>query len=265
MLLRRISFFGATAFCAIACASCWDDPFSPRPISATPPSTVAAEGLVGNCPTGWEFEQATATWVCDGGVEWCDEDLYYGGMCDFEFGDTYFIMFACETAYGCDGAGDSSNPGCGDDRDQLIAQYAAHGVGFTPQCWDFMNGASYPYNMVYARYPFIDMRSPDALWAILRYPLTTPYPSVFGLDRWVAAYGGTMFPVNSVYRTPAHNAAVGGAQYSRHLFGDAVDADAGTQALWNALKAAADSAHADYIEPQSQSGLGHVHADWRGH
>jgi hypothetical protein len=267
MVQRHIAGFALLAFLTSTALTLPEDSRASsggdRVVSA---SVRASTSMVVACldeDQGWLWHYETQTWYCDGGTELCEEDVWYAGLCGEVF-EIFPVIFACE-AYGeCDGSGDSQNESCGDERDPLIAQYDAYSVGFTPYCWDFMNGASYPANNLYARYPFISIRSPDAPWAIVQSALTVPYPSIFGLDRMVQVYGD-MFGLNSVYRTPQHNASVGGAQYSRHMFGDAIDAAAGTQAIWDALKVAAETAYADYIEPLSQSGVGHVHADWRAH
>jgi uncharacterized protein YcbK (DUF882 family) len=71
--------------------------------------------------------------------------------------------------------------------------------------------------------------------------------------------------IDSGYRCPHGNAAVGGAGQSRHMWGDAVDMH--SQGTWNHdawldLQAAAVAAGASFIEPYSQD-PSHVHADWR--
>ena len=157
----------------------------------------------------------------------------------------------------------TSVAGCGDERDQMIAEYAAYGVSLSPTCSSFTQTAHSVYFTfaelnVYNTYP----------WAIIRPPLTVAASAGYGLDRWRQSYGSAR-NTNSVYRAPAHNAAVGGSSNSRHMFGDAVDLrnQSGSQTEWNAMVTAAGStgAKADYIEPQSISGLAHVHADWRNH
>jgi len=51
------------------------------------------------------------------------------------------------------------------------------------------------------------------------------------------------------------------------MFGDAVDFNnnSGTQAEWDNMNNTALTAGADWREQQTDSGLGHVHADWRDH
>jgi hypothetical protein len=70
-------------------------------------------------------------------------------------------------------------------------------------------------------------------------------------------------PLDSGYRNPAHNAAIGGAADSQHMFGTAVDfATFGDLAMWNTLRGLALNAGA-CVEPRGQSSLNHLHADWR--
>lgn len=64
--------------------------------------------------------------------------------------------------------------------------------------------------------------------------------------------------INSGYRSPAHNAAVGGAENSDHLSGNAVDFT-GSAAAMRALYAYAQKQGYAYIEPWSQTGGSHVH------
>jgi len=70
--------------------------------------------------------------------------------------------------------------------------------------------------------------------------------------------------VNSGYRTPAHNAAVGGATWSRHIYGDAFDLVPLDATLDEAegLALVADACRnegAAYVEIYAT----HVHCDWR--
>lgn len=68
--------------------------------------------------------------------------------------------------------------------------------------------------------------------------------------------------VNSGYRSPAHNAQVGGAEHSDHLTGDAVDFT-GTPAQMAALQAWALKQKFPYVEPTSQTHGSHVHISLR--
>jgi len=64
--------------------------------------------------------------------------------------------------------------------------------------------------------------------------------------------------VNSGYRNVSHNDLVGGATYSRHLYGDAVDLKSMVVSL-NQLKQLCHTYGADYVGMYST----HVHCDWR--
>ncbi|MGZ6525479.1 MAG: D-Ala-D-Ala carboxypeptidase family metallohydrolase, partial [Tumebacillaceae bacterium] len=55
--------------------------------------------------------------------------------------------------------------------------------------------------------------------------------------------------INSGYRTPNHNAAVGSVSSSRHIYGDAVDVPAATTSVFNALSTAFAPENVSYIEP----------------
>lgn len=67
--------------------------------------------------------------------------------------------------------------------------------------------------------------------------------------------------VNSGYRNPTYNAGVGGVEYSRHQYGDAVDLDVSGMSA-DALADVCDAHGADYVATYS---TGHTHCDWRYH
>jgi hypothetical protein len=129
-------------------------------------------------------------------------------------------------------------------------------------------------------------------YALIKNPLVVPASSGYGLDAWVVEYGNSRI-INSAYRSPAHNAAVGGTQSSRHMLGDAVDLQnqtcansnqpctsaAGIEEWVRMVNAAGGQvsdinqnpvtlsntgAKASFIEPKSgPCGLWCTHADWR--
>jgi hypothetical protein len=148
------------------------------------------------------------------------------------------------------------------ERDQLIGEYSKYRIAYQPSCADFTQTrhsthftfANLNVNAVYH-------------WALIKQPLTTSadYPYV-GLDAWYENYGSGQ--INSAYRSPAHNAAVGGVAQSRHMYGDAVDMrneSRTTDEYWGRVDAAV-RASCDYYEPLNlPCGLGCVHADWRDH
>ena len=151
--------------------------------------------------------------------------------------------------------GDPPSPQSG-NRGALIQEYITYnveqnGVPFVPTCSDFTDNAST------ANFSFAELTvSEDYTWAILRSALLT------GAQAIRTAYGQPL-TVDSGYRNPAHNAAIGGAADSQHMFGTAVDfATFGDLAMWNTLHADAWDAGA-CAEPQNESSLSHVHADWR--
>jgi hypothetical protein len=148
---------------------------------------------------------------------------------------------------------------CGDERDDIILEYRHIPVydivnnwqQFIPKCSDFTQN----YQMFNTGNSYS--------WLLVR----TPLPS--GTSRWIQAIGSPR-PINSGYRTPAHNLAIGGARSGRHLFGDAVDlgVPGQTDAEWLNMKKKAQETFAEgsqiWIEPRNgpcQSAC--VHVDWR--
>lgn len=152
-------------------------------------------------------------------------------------------------------------PACGDERDTIIKEYADCGVDLTPACADFTKTAHSKY------FTFNEINTGDFAWALVSKTLTVAASEGYGLDKWREEYGSARI-INSAYRNPVRNAAIGGAAKSRHMHGDAVDFrnGAGTQAEWDNMKAAALRAKADWIEPlNGPCALKCVHADWRKH
>lgn len=64
--------------------------------------------------------------------------------------------------------------------------------------------------------------------------------------------------INSGYRSPSHNASVGGAKNSDHLSGNAVDFVGSPQAMRALYNYAQKNGYA-YVEPWAQAGGNHVH------
>ena len=139
---------------------------------------------------------------------------------------------------------------CGDQRDTIIAEYPQYGVSFTPTCVDFTQTAHSTH------FSFAELNSGDYSWAIIRDSLLT------GLECVRTGNGNVALTINSGYRNPAHNAAVGGESQSRHMFGDAADIASNDQ-TWDPLHNAGKSCGA-CVEPRSATFPGHVHVDWRG-
>lgn len=69
--------------------------------------------------------------------------------------------------------------------------------------------------------------------------------------------------VNSGYRTPSYNKSIGGATYSRHMYGDGVDIDANSYSQYQALVSAFAPENPNYVEPWDVAGQSHYHGDWR--
>jgi len=159
--------------------------------------------------------------------------------------------------------------GCGDERDDIIQEYIAYSVGFTPPCEWFTQTA----RSAYFSFSELTVNSPYS-WALIKWPLVVAPSLNYGLDYWRDLLGAPQI-VNSGYRSPRHNHTVGGAPQSRHLWGDAVDLRNFTRSeseYWEKRYAAigtpnqpnAPHARADYVEPLSgPCGYGCVHADWR--
>lgn len=179
-------------------------------------------------------------WYDFSGCSWCTGCFYppcYLGT------DYFYLLTTRDSAF-------VPARGCGDERDQIIQEYITYGVDFVPACSDFTQNASSQH------FSFAELNTGDYIWAIIRgYFLT-------GLEATRSNYGNPMI-INSAYRNPARNARVGGAPNSRHMHGDAADIAAGDCDAWNRLADAACRAGA-WVEPRSQSGVGHVHMDW-GH
>ncbi|KEO84695.1 D-Ala-D-Ala carboxypeptidase family metallohydrolase [Tumebacillus flagellatus] len=74
---------------------------------------------------------------------------------------------------------------------------------------------------------------------------------------------GSAMSLNSGYRTPGHNASVGGATYSRHMYGDAVDVPATTTSDYNYYQNLFAPEGPDYVESFAEAGYSHWHGDWR--
>lgn len=150
---------------------------------------------------------------------------------------------------------------CGNPRDAIVAEYSQYGVSLTAACADFTQTRHGQY------FTFGELNTGDYGWALIRDPLVIAQNSGYGLDRWRAEYGSGRV-CNSCYRNPVHNANVGGAAQSRHMYGDAADLRnvTRTEGEWTAMQQAAQRANADFIEPRNgPCDIGCVHADWRGH
>jgi hypothetical protein len=139
---------------------------------------------------------------------------------------------------------------CGDERDQLIQEYAGASVSFLPDCSSFTKSGHSSH------FAFSELNTGDYLWAILTNRLLK------GIEDTRTNTAGTALVVTSAYRNPLHNGRVSGATDSQHIHGTAVDFKS-DQLTWDMLQRAGKQAGA-CSEPQGLSGWGHVHLDWRG-
>jgi hypothetical protein len=137
----------------------------------------------------------------------------------------------------------------GDEREDIIQQYFAYGVGWMPSCSDFTQQAGSQF------FTFSELNSGDFSWAILRPSLLS------GADNTRINYGQPLI-VNSGYRNPARNYQVGGTADSRHMYGDAIDLHSNASTWSNIRNAGLDAGACG--EPKRLTFPGWVHLDWRG-
>lgn len=148
---------------------------------------------------------------------------------------------------------------CGDQRDDIIAQYPARQVPWTPQCEDFTNGVP-----VQSYYTWEDWRSHEYPWewAILRDYMVANNTCI--IDNTSPYFPNTF---SSGYRTPNKNAGTSGAAgNSRHMHGDAADIYEYSQEGWDYLRyVAKDSGACGFacVEPRSMTPVW-FHHDYRG-
>ena len=195
----------------------------------------------------------------------------------------------------------NASPLCRDENDLIVAQYGQYTVldsffglyfetaqedipkwpRFTPNCFEFTTTAHS------ATFSFAALATGNHE-ALVKYPLTAPVSDGYGLEKWLAEYQdqygaiyGMSRTINSGYRTPAHNHAIGGATYSRHMLGDAIDFQSASHTLEELqdVNAAAIDAGADFVEdpsvittycanpspPAPRQPYPCAHADWRYH
>ena len=81
------------------------------------------------------------------------------------------------------------------------------------------------------------------------------------LDPLREAWGGPV-AVNSGYRSPALNAAVGGAPRSRHMYGEAADITVGSPSANAALFALLESGGFDFDQLIDERGYAWLHVSW---
>jgi hypothetical protein len=168
---------------------------------------------------------------------------------------------------------------CGDERDNLIAEYTQYGVSLHPQCnWFTQNAQSAYFTFDQINHPCPSHPMPEFSWALVKQSLVAASSSGHGLDRWQDEYRkltGNLTDqrvINSGYRDPVQNAACGStAPNSRHQYGDAVDLMnvSRTGREWKNIYVAAKRA-GTYLPTDPTCNLkprwiGCVHGDYRNH
>ncbi|MCF6102461.1 hypothetical protein [Mesorhizobium muleiense] len=114
------------------------------------------------------------------------------------------------------------------------------------------------------KFSFQQLNTGDYAWAVLKDVL------LLNIDAIANDMEGKGYPVqlNSVYRNPLRSSGL-----SQHQYGYAVDIQvfdfngsggARDEKDWKLLKAITDTHGPAYTEPVNESGVGHIHVDWRG-
>ncbi len=145
-----------------------------------------------------------------------------------------------------------------DERDQCRQEYIDMDKNHIPARSEFVDANSY---VDPGHFSFNEINFGDYSWAIF---------SIAQHCENIRTAMGCPLTVNSGYRSPIHNANIGGAANSRHMYGDAVDFavqdfnnDGQTnQTDWQMLADECENEGATYVEPYSMTGTW-VHADWR--
>lgn len=146
---------------------------------------------------------------------------------------------------------------CGDERDDIIAEYPAHGVIFRPFCSSFSNGGGW------GNFPFSVLNDGDYNWAIVRNGIL--YERLDIAEEYMFWNHSALLQVTSGYRNPEKNAGLNppGAANSRHLYGDAADLKVKLLdkcQYQSAVLQSVSLANASWTDTYSTC---HVHADWR--
>jgi hypothetical protein len=156
-------------------------------------------------------------------------------------------------------------PTCGDQRDQVAAEYSTYQADIRPPCTVFSDSASTTlFTFSQLNYP-----SPKTAPATYSYGLfTLAYLAAVEQwdENWLEGYSSSGLIINSGYRCPSQNQQAGGAGNSQHMHGDAADMRNVTGDVngRNLLISAAASTNPGYTEPQSgPCALACVHEDWR--
>jgi hypothetical protein len=206
------------------------------------------------------------------------------------------VIPATPPSWSFPGANQSPNgasPLCRSDLDQFLVEYvtvfppATVNAGFMPTCQQFWSEIMYSSTRDAVIFPFSVLNQDDIKasdhpnWALLQQSLLN---GMFNIE---LAIGGPI-TISSAYRSPKiqnqidqeaiqkyYNKHPGGhdppspSPQSEHLHGDAVDMSTNSvqdpqdaQDVWDSLHNAALTAGA-CVEPERESTVNHVHADWR--
>jgi hypothetical protein len=165
----------------------------------------------------------------------------------------------CEYA---DNPADPPPDACGDERDNIIAEYVNQGVGFRPFCSSFTQSVPTQSQYVFGspRQTGTWSVDDDYHWAVLQPNVTSDISCV------VTTWGATP-SMTSGYRNPNRNAALSDAVNSRHVYGDAADLQtelSPNDSTYDQLKTIAKSGACATacVEPRNIS-TNHFHADYR--
>lgn len=177
-----------------------------------------------------------------------------------------------------DGAGDGGAPPTqadfttqvcypgSDGSNDTCLPLVAFDAGF-PAAYDYPSSSQLAYQSP-VRFIDLDAVSPSIMLAPSfalnelmqahkgRYALFQPH-TVSQLQSMRDQTGGALV-IHSAFRNPGYNATVGGATYSRHMYGDGVDMHSAVVSL-NTMKSLCQSHGADYVSVYAT----HVHCDWR--
>jgi Peptidase M15 len=151
---------------------------------------------------------------------------------------------------------------CGDERDNIIEEYRAGQVAWTPSCSDFSSSGGSDHFTWSELNGGFSAGNPHNPWGIIKEALTT------GLEATRARYARGGILLSSGYRCPHDNAQVGGVQQSIHMHGRAADMYSAehpwTEDEFNLLKAAADGTSPGPVESFFWSTYSdhHYHAAW---
>ena len=176
-----------------------------------------------------------------------------------------------EGTYSCDvdwyvngvflGSGHTTFAVCADVRDNMIEEYRAGQVAWTPNCSDFANsGGTTHFGWSELNGQWQTDGNPHNPWGHVRAALTT------GLEDTRTEYNRGGIRLSSGYRCPQGNSLAGGAQQSFHVYGRAADMfsndHAWTEDEFNLLREAADGTGTVELLQWNSYSDHHLHAAW---